>query len=99
MQSPVSLSPTLLKQIQQRAYELGFDHVAATGLEVPVVDQAAYSEWCDKGHAAGMTYMTENRDKRLFPATGYEGFTTVLTLAVSYFQGPVPPKPGAAYGR
>jgi len=99
MNSISCLSASDLELLDERARALGFDHVGVSPLRIPEVDRAAYESWCDEGSASGMEYMTRNRAARMNPAAAFPEARSVLTLGVSYFQGPFPEKPGLAYGR
>jgi epoxyqueuosine reductase len=46
-----------------------------------------------------MAYLTREPQKRLSPQTTFPPATAVLSLAVSYYQGAFPDKPGPGYGR
>ena len=46
-----------------------------------------------------MSYMTRDADVRLNPASAFPEVRSLLTVAVSYHQGALPPKPGPSYGR
>jgi epoxyqueuosine reductase len=97
MTTPISKS--LMEDIQQRAAELGFDRCAFTPALLSDKDQAAYVDWCNSGGAADMEYMKRDPEKRLDVSRAFPGMKTILSLGVSYFQGPFPKKPGPAYGR
>src|SRR5688500_10056867 len=94
-----ALTSDLFHRVQMTALELGFDHCAATIPHIPAADRAAYLSWCEEGGAAGMDYMTRDREKRFDVAAAFPGARSVLTLGVSYYQGERPPKPGPGYGR
>ncbi len=78
---------------------MGFNHVAVSPLSIRERDQLAYRSWCDDGFAADMAYLTRNPHKRLAPRSAFPAATAVLTIAVSYYQGPFPEKPGSGFGR
>jgi epoxyqueuosine reductase len=78
---------------------LGFNHIAYTPLTIRDRDRLAYKSWCDDGFAGGMQYLTNDPQKRLAPQSTFPPATGVLTLAVSYYQGPFPAKPGPGFGR
>ena len=88
-----------LETIRKASWELGFDHCALAPLESPERDQSAYLDWVAAGSAGEMAYMTREPVKRLRPSATFPEATSVLTLGVSYYQGPFPEKPGPAYGR
>ena len=46
-----------------------------------------------------MVYLTRDPQKRLSPQSTFPPATAVLSVAVSYYQGPFPEKPGPGFGR
>lgn len=98
MAAPV-YSTSLFKQIQQKAFSLGFDLCEVANPDIPERDQKALQSWCNDGSAAEMTYMVRDPEKRSRPTEMYPGVGSILSLGVSYYQGPVPPKPAKHYGR
>ena len=46
-----------------------------------------------------MNYMIRDPEKRVNVSAAVPGVQSILTLGVSYFQGPLPDKPGPSYGR
>jgi epoxyqueuosine reductase len=97
LRSPFSLP--LLRQLKEKAEALGFDHFSPAPAVIPDRDQAAYLAWCADGLAADLAYMTRDPQKRLHPDRWDPPIRSVLTLGVSYYQGPVPEKPGKGFGR
>lgn len=85
--------------LRSLAYELGFDHVSLTRPTLTEKDKTAYQAWLANGHSAGMGYMSAHPTKRLDIQTTFPNIKTILTIGVSYFQGPFPVKPGPGYGR
>lgn len=96
---PTGSSSSISADIVRIADELGFNHVALTPLTVRPRDQQSYLAWCNDGFAADMAYLTREPEKRLLPQKTFAPATAALTIAVSYFQGIFPEKPGRAYGR
>src|SRR5262245_60751164 len=94
-----SSNSTTASALSALALELGFDHCSLAPLVVDPADQQAYLDWCNDGFAAGMAYMTRDPQSRANPTNWAPQARSVLTVAVSYFQGELPPKPGAGYGR
>ena len=90
--TPTGSSNSTIDRIKSLALELGFDHIAFTRPEIPSQDQLAYQSWCESGYAAGMDYMKSDPQKRLSVKNTYPGVQSVLTLGISYYQGPLPPK-------
>jgi epoxyqueuosine reductase len=97
--TPIGSSSSISADLVRIADELGFNHVAITPLSIRDRDQLAYKSWCDDGFAADMGYLTRDPEKRLSPQSTFPPATSVLTLAVSYYQGPFPEKPGPGFGR
>jgi epoxyqueuosine reductase len=94
-----SLSSTVFHHIKERAFDLGFDHCAVTTPTLPDRDRKAYESWSDAGFAGSMAYMTKNREARSDVTLAYPTTRSVISLGISYYQGPFPEKPTAAYGR
>lgn len=46
-----------------------------------------------------MAYLSNNPTLRTQPQRTFPGMKSVLTVGISYFQGPLPEKPGPGYGR
>lgn len=93
------LTTSLVEQIKSVALEHGFDRAETTPAVLPDGDRDAYSDWCANGLGAGLDYMIRDPDLRFALDRVHPGAKTVLTLGVSYFQGPFPEKPGPGYGR
>ena len=93
------LSSSRRQAVRDLAFDLGFDHCEFSPLTISDLDRDAYVSWIERGSAAGMAYMTADPSSRLEPRARFSGARSVLSLGISYYQGPVPPKPGAAYGR
>lgn len=97
---PIAALPSSRRNaVRDLAFELGFDHCAFAPLTVPDGDRAAYADWIARGGAAGMAYMSADPSSRLNPRERFAGARSVLSLGISYYQGPVPAKPGPAWGR
>ncbi|MBK8576504.1 MAG: tRNA epoxyqueuosine(34) reductase QueG [Elusimicrobia bacterium] len=79
--------------------ELGFDRVAFTGPDAAVEDGNRLASWSEEGKSAGMVWLTRDPARRASPRSFLAEARSVITLAVSYQTGPLPPAPGAAYGR
>ena len=88
-----------LAAVRAIAERFGFDHCGAAPLLLPPRDGAAYADWVRRGFAGGMAYLTDRPEARLNPSETFSGQRSVLTFAVSYFQGPIPPKPTPRHGR
>ncbi len=97
--TPIGLSSSINADVVRIADNLGFNHIALTSLSIRDRDQLAYQSWCDNGLAADMAYLTQAPEKRRSPQTTFAPATAVLTVAVSYYQGRFPTKPGLGYGR
>ena len=94
-----ALSKDATERIRREAFRLGFDHMAVTRPHIPQRYSQEFLSWCEAGLAGGMAYLTSNPEKRVQLERTYPGVKTIITLGVSYFQGPFPEKPGKGYGR
>jgi len=99
VKTPSVLTKPLLDEITACAFEQGFDHLKATTPGIPFSDRKAYLDWVGDNNGAGMVYMTDNPSMRTEMEQAYPSTRSVLTLGVSYYQGPWPEKPGAAFGK
>lgn len=70
--------------IKQRAAQLGFESVGITDLS-PVPHRAALQQWLETGMAGDMTYMHQQADRRMAPATILEGVTRAVVVTRNYF--------------
>lgn len=95
----ISPSSDVLSSLKSAAFDFGFDSCSVTPLAISQQDANAYSSWVEAGHAADMGYLSLDPSKRLNPGDTFPGMRTVITVGVSYYQGPFPEKPGAAFGR
>ncbi len=93
------LSSSRRQAVRDLAFDLGFDHCEFSPLTIPDSDRDAYLAWVESGSAAGMAYMSADPSSRLHPRDRFAGARSVLTLGISYYQGPIPAKPGGGYGR
>jgi epoxyqueuosine reductase len=78
---------TLTADVKAAARGLGFDLVA-TGPAGRPDHAAAFEDWVDAGHLGTMSYLERNRDKRVDPDRVLPGARSVVTCALSYYQGP-----------
>lgn len=75
------------EQIRQRALELGFDDCRFTTAAPP--DHAeTFRHWIAKGQHGEMEWIARNADKRAEPQRVLAQAKSVISLAVSYVQGP-----------
>ncbi|MFN0118026.1 MAG: tRNA epoxyqueuosine(34) reductase QueG [Elusimicrobiota bacterium] len=88
-----------LEFIQNVAWNLGFDRCVLVSPQIPFQDQVAYENWVKAGMAGEMQYLTRDPSARLNLSRKYSFAKSVLSVGVSYYQGPVPEKPGTGYGR
>jgi len=86
-------------RIKAAARSLGFDLAACTSAEIPERDKNFFLGWCGKGMAGDMGWLCRNPEKRADPKTLLPEAAGLITLGVSYFQGPVPEKPSFPAGR
>ncbi|MCI0546802.1 MAG: tRNA epoxyqueuosine(34) reductase QueG [Candidatus Rokubacteria bacterium] len=82
----------LAEAVKAEARALGFDHVGI-GSADPPEHAAAFGRWLDAGHAGTMGYLERRRGERLDPARVLPGATSVIAVALNYFQGAPPPDP------
>jgi epoxyqueuosine reductase len=85
--------------VKSSAAELGFDLAAFTTVEPPAEDRDFFLAWCRDGHAADMAWLSRDPARRAVPRNLLPEALTVVTLGVSYFQGPLPEAPMAPAGR
>lgn len=90
---------SLESRVREIAVELGFDRVAFTGPEEAAEDGKRLASWSEEGKAAGMNWLIRDPARRAAPRAYLAEARSVVTLAVSYRVGDLPPAPGAAYGR
>jgi epoxyqueuosine reductase len=81
--SPVSIAA----DIKAAAHGLGFDLVAIGPAGRPD-HAAAFEDWLAAGHLGTMSYLERGREKRVNPDRVLPGARSVVTCALSYYQGP-----------
>lgn len=89
----------MVDRVREIALELGFDRVAFTGPDAAVEDGNRLASWSALGKAAGMAWLTRDPARRAAPQAFLAEAQSVITLAVSYRAGNLPPAPGLAFGR
>jgi epoxyqueuosine reductase len=94
-----SISSARLDDLRASAASFGFDHLSLAEPRIPEPHHSAYKNWVNSGLSAEMAYMARSPEKRLNPDLAYPGVKSILTLAVSYYQGNFPDKPGPDFGR
>jgi epoxyqueuosine reductase len=77
----------LKERIRQRARELGFDDCRCT-TAAPPDHAAAFQHWLAGKQHGEMAWLERNADKRVEPEKILAQAKSVITLAVSYVQGP-----------
>ncbi len=90
---------TSADDLKDLARRFGFDLAAVTPVAVPEKDRDFFRDWCRDGMAAEMAWLTRDPDRRSDPQQLLPEALSLLTLGVSYFQGPLPPRPGVPSGR
>ena len=75
--------------IQQRALELGFDLCRVTTAQPPATGPR-FQQWLAAGCHGQMTYLARQAAKRLDPQLVLPGARSIIVLAVSYAQSPLP---------
>jgi epoxyqueuosine reductase QueG len=86
----------MVDRVREIALELGFDRVAFTGPDAAVEDGNRLASWSALGKAAGMAWLTRDPARRAAPQAFLAEAQSVITLAVSYRAGNLPP--GARLG-
>ncbi|MBI3944667.1 MAG: tRNA epoxyqueuosine(34) reductase QueG [Armatimonadetes bacterium] len=80
------MDTTLTQAIKARARELGFDQVgvapARSGPHAAFLDA-----WLARGHAAGMSYLARDPEKRKDPRRVLPGARSVVVCALNYYPG------------
>ena len=74
----------LVSQIKTAAVDFGFEVAAITSVEPLERDDHAFHEWCAKGHAAEMDYMTRRPELHANPRALVPYAQSLITLAVDY---------------
>jgi epoxyqueuosine reductase len=86
-------------RVREMAGELGFDRVAFTGPDSAEEDGDRLASWAEEGKSAGMAWLARDPARRASPRAFLAEARSVITLAVTYHAGSLPPAPGVAYGR
>ncbi len=80
------IQPTSKAELIRLAESLGFYRLGvARANRSPFADR--YLEWLDRGHHAGMEYMSRQADRRADPRLSLEGARSVVVVTVPYFSG------------
>jgi epoxyqueuosine reductase len=74
----------LVTQIKTAASELGFEIAGITSVEALEQADIAFNDWCAKGYAAGMDYMTRRPELNARPRLLVPYAQSLITLAVDY---------------
>jgi epoxyqueuosine reductase len=93
------MTQTLQLDVKGLARRFGFDVAAVAPLQISESDRDFFRDWCRDGMAADMAWLTRDPDRRSEPQKLLPEAASVLTLGVSYFQGPLPPRPQIPSGR
>ncbi|MGL5732091.1 MAG: tRNA epoxyqueuosine(34) reductase QueG [Bacteroidales bacterium] len=76
----------LTRLIKEKSLELGFSAVGVAKALPVDEDQARYFEkWIGKGYNGEMSYMSNNKDKRLDPTLLVEGARSIIVFALNYY--------------
>ena len=75
----------LVTQIKHAARELGFEVAGVSTVEPLERDDLAFQQWCGKGFAAGMDYMTRRPELHARPRALVPYAQSVITLAVDHY--------------
>lgn len=91
---------SLTANIKEYAYTLGFDACGCSKAE-PVEKEAAnnFKKWLLNSYQAGMTYMSNNEDKRLSPGLLVDDAKSIISVALNYYPKDIQPtgNPQIAY--
>lgn len=73
-------------KIKAEAKRLGFSACGiASAKPVSVNHQTYFKDWLQSGHAADMTYLENNLEKRLNPQLLCEGTQSIISVALNYY--------------
>jgi epoxyqueuosine reductase len=75
----------LTQLIRQAAQRIGFVDCGFSEVRSLTGHKQHYLDWIERGHQAGMEYMTRNIDQRLNPALLMDGAKTVISLLYNYY--------------
>jgi epoxyqueuosine reductase len=75
----------LVAQIKNAAGELGFEVTGVTAVHAFAQDDIAFQEWCNRGFAAEMNYMTRRPELNAHPRTLVPYSQSLITLAIDYY--------------
>jgi epoxyqueuosine reductase len=89
----------LVAQIKQAARELGFDVAGVTAVNPFEHDDLAFQEWCNRGLAADMTYMTRRPELNAHPRVLVPYSQSLITLAIDYYAAASPAEHEHRFGR
>ncbi|MEN3112676.1 tRNA epoxyqueuosine(34) reductase QueG [Uliginosibacterium paludis] len=88
MHSTSSLDPVgLLREIRDKARELGFAGLGVTGVDLDSAEQGLL-DWLAAGFHGGMDYMARHGLKRARPAELVPGTVSVITVRMDYWPEP-----------
>lgn len=75
----------LNRRIKEAARDLGFDVAGITSIEPLARDERAFLQWCERGFAAGMSYMTRRPELHARPKLLVPQAASLITLAINYY--------------
>ena len=75
----------LVAQIKNAARELGFEVTGVTAVHPLEQDDIAFQEWCNRGFAADMSYMTRRPELNARPHTLVPYSQSLITLSIDYY--------------
>src|SRR5262249_54352929 len=87
MRTEQGLGPVALTEsVKRLALDLGFDRVAIGPAEPPE-HGVEFRRWVEAGHAGTMAYLERRCEDRLDPARLLPGATSIVCVALNYYQG------------
>ncbi|MBI4470440.1 MAG: tRNA epoxyqueuosine(34) reductase QueG [Acidobacteria bacterium] len=84
---------SLTSEIKSSALALGFHAAGITSVEPFKMDEKRLEVWIDGGSVAGLQYMRDSREMRAKPLQLMPEARSILSLAVSYYNGEFDPLP------
>jgi len=77
---------SLSRALKKKAGELGFDLFGIARSEYLGDDAVRFNDWLNRGHHAGMDYMTRNSEKRMNPGLLVSEARSIIVVGLNYYQ-------------